>query len=71
MTFTPISSSLAHVESDFSTKIVQVTHSKVAMSYYAIPITVFLSLFLLMRQHLQEKTGISVTLGLYMYICFA
>lgn len=45
MTFTPISSSLAHVESEISTKIVQVTHSKVAMSYYAISITVFLILF--------------------------
>lgn len=45
MTFTPISSSLAHVESEFSTKTVQVTHSKVAMSYYAISITVLPSLF--------------------------
>lgn len=71
MTFTPISSSLAHVESEFSTKTVQVTHSEVAMSYYAISITVLSSLFSLVRRHLLEKTWISVTLGLYMYICFA
>lgn len=49
MTYTSTSSSLAHVVSD-SLKNIQVTHSKVAMSYNAVSITVFFPLNLVRKR---------------------
>lgn len=53
MTYTSTSSSLAHVVSDIFKKIIQVTHSEVAMSNNAISITVF---FFFSPLSAEEKT---------------
>lgn len=67
MTYTSTSSSLAHVVSD-SLKNIQVTHSKVAMSYNAVSINVFFPLNLV-RETFTEKTGRSSLFGLYTSVC--